>query len=217
MKERLVGAAVLVAIAVWLVPWVLDGPEGEVETPGSSLQLPSAEEPMPMRTQTLRLGDAPESTAETEAPPAVTLPRRDTAGRGERDQATEPARTAETLLTRRLRAEPEPTRRGRGSARECRTGCGGADARADYSGEAAGGSDGRLDGATRQLQRGSQRAAARTARRNLRLQGRGFELSKRRADVVSRARRPSADASRGRCRGFVATGSWTDARVVAAR
>ena len=27
LKERLVGAAVLVAIAVWLIPWVLDGPE----------------------------------------------------------------------------------------------------------------------------------------------------------------------------------------------
>ena len=51
LKERLVGAAVLVAIAVWLIPWVLDGPEAGLETPGSSLQLPAAEEPMPMRTQ----------------------------------------------------------------------------------------------------------------------------------------------------------------------
>ena len=54
LKERLVGAAVLVAIAVWLIPWVLDGPDGSTEAPPSSLQLPSAEEPMPMRTQTLR-------------------------------------------------------------------------------------------------------------------------------------------------------------------
>jgi DedD protein len=63
LKERLVGAAVLVAIAVWLFPWVLDGPEGGAEPPASSLQLPSAEEPMPMRTQTLKLGDAPEPSA----------------------------------------------------------------------------------------------------------------------------------------------------------
>jgi DedD protein len=64
LKERLVGAAVLVAIAVWLIPWVLDGPEGPLETNGSALQLPAAEEPMPMRTQTLRLGDAAEPSAE---------------------------------------------------------------------------------------------------------------------------------------------------------
>ena len=70
LKERLVGAAVLVAIAVWLIPWVLDGPEGGTESPASSLQLPPAEEPMPMRTQTLKLGDAPEPSAGS----AVTSP-----------------------------------------------------------------------------------------------------------------------------------------------
>ena len=64
LKERLVGAAVLVAIAVWLIPWVLDGPEGPLEKNGSALQLPAAEEPMPMRTQTLRLGDAAEPNVE---------------------------------------------------------------------------------------------------------------------------------------------------------
>jgi DedD protein len=71
LKERLVGAAVLVAIAVWLIPWVLDGPEGGAETPASSLQLPSAEEPMPMRTQTLKLGDAPEASADSAPAPAT--------------------------------------------------------------------------------------------------------------------------------------------------
>ena len=71
LKERLVGAAVLVAIAVWLIPWVLDGPEAGVEPNVSSLQLPAAEEPMPMRTQTLRLGDAAEAD-ETAKPAAVT-------------------------------------------------------------------------------------------------------------------------------------------------
>jgi DedD protein len=74
LKERLVGAAVLVAIGVWLIPWVLDGPEAPVETSANSLQLPAAEEPMPMRTQTLRLGDAAEPVADespaAEPPPA---------------------------------------------------------------------------------------------------------------------------------------------------
>jgi DedD protein len=69
LKERLVGAAVLVAIAVWLIPWVLDGPEAGLEAPGTSLQLPAAEEPTPMRTQTLRLGDTPEPSVEPAATP----------------------------------------------------------------------------------------------------------------------------------------------------
>jgi DedD protein len=51
----------LVAIGVWLIPWVLDGPEAPLDTGASSLQLPVAEEPMPMRTQTLRLGEPEES------------------------------------------------------------------------------------------------------------------------------------------------------------
>jgi DedD protein len=72
LKERLVGAAVLVAIAVWLIPWVLDGPEAPLESGASSLQLPAAEEPMPMRTQTLRLGDAPEEPED--APATVAAP-----------------------------------------------------------------------------------------------------------------------------------------------
>ena len=76
LKERLVGAAVLIAIAVWLIPWVLDGPEAPVEATGGSLQLPAAEEPMPMRTQTLRLGDAAEPS--TESPPsAAAAPQED--------------------------------------------------------------------------------------------------------------------------------------------
>jgi DedD protein len=70
LKERLVGAAVLVAIGVWLIPWVLDGPENPPDAGANSLQLPAVEEPMPMRTQTLRLGEADEPAAET--PPRAT-------------------------------------------------------------------------------------------------------------------------------------------------
>jgi DedD protein len=74
LKERLVGAAVLVAIAVWLIPWVLDGPESGVETAASALTLPAAEEPLPMRTQTLRLGDAPPPTPAAREAPATRSP-----------------------------------------------------------------------------------------------------------------------------------------------
>jgi DedD protein len=71
LKERLVGAAVLVAIGVWLIPWVLDGPESPLDSSASSLRLPAAEEPMPMRTQTLRLGDTAAETADESVPPAA--------------------------------------------------------------------------------------------------------------------------------------------------
>jgi DedD protein len=98
LKERLVGAAVLVAIAVWLIPWVLDGPEAGLETPAGSLQLPAAEEPMPMRTQTLRLGDTPEPSAETAATPPATPPIANTVA------DTTPASTDEPKVT-----EAEPT------------------------------------------------------------------------------------------------------------
>lgn len=69
LKERLVGAAVLVAIGVWLIPWVLDGPENTSENSTSSLQLPAAEEPVPMRTQTLRIGSPAEQQAAAPAAP----------------------------------------------------------------------------------------------------------------------------------------------------
>ena len=109
MKERLIGAAVLVAIAVWLVPWVLDGPESGVETPAGSLQLPSAEEPMPMRTQTLRLGgDAPESAAE--APPPAASPPAATPPAEASETPAEPAHTAESAAEPEVANEPEPTR-----------------------------------------------------------------------------------------------------------
>jgi DedD protein len=71
LKERLVGAAVLVAIGVWLIPWVLDGPENPIESGPASLQLPAAQEPVPMRTQTLKLGEPPPA-AQPEA--AVVIP-----------------------------------------------------------------------------------------------------------------------------------------------
>jgi cell division septation protein DedD len=51
---------------------VLDGPEAPLETNANSLQLPAAEEPMPMRTQTLRLGDDAEPATEQ---PAATPPQ----------------------------------------------------------------------------------------------------------------------------------------------
>jgi DedD protein len=111
LKERLVGAAVLVAIAVWLIPWVLDGPEAPLESGGSSLQLPAAEEPMPMRTQTLRLGDAPESGSAAPSPVAPTPPPAEPVAAAEPPPATPAAVTedepAETPAVAAVRPESE--------------------------------------------------------------------------------------------------------------
>jgi DedD protein len=83
LKERLIGAAVLVALGVWLIPWVLDGPEPEAPDPATALNLPVPDEPLPVRRQTLRVGegadtaDAPQAEAEPppELPPAPLEPR----------------------------------------------------------------------------------------------------------------------------------------------
>jgi DedD protein len=68
LKERLVGAAVLVAIGAWLIPWVLDGPEqiGQPAATALDLPVPSAENP-PIRTETVRL-DRRESPAASPSP-----------------------------------------------------------------------------------------------------------------------------------------------------
>lgn len=68
LKERLVGAAVLVAIGAWLIPWVLDGPE-QISQPAATaldLPVPSAENP-PIRTETVVL-DRRESPAASALP-----------------------------------------------------------------------------------------------------------------------------------------------------
>ena len=118
LKERLVGAAVLVAIAVWLIPWVLDGPEGPLETSGSSLQLPAAEEPMPMRTQTLRLGDAAEPSTEpaiVAAPPPAAEPLppsaapADAAAQTAVEPAVQAAPPSDAPVIAATRPEPERT------------------------------------------------------------------------------------------------------------
>jgi DedD protein len=109
LKERLVGAAVLIAIAVWLIPWVLDGPEAPVEATGGSLQLPAAEEPMPMRTQTLRLGDAAEPS--TELPSSADSSRQaDQPLEAAAPPAETPSETsapAEAPVVAAVRSEPE--------------------------------------------------------------------------------------------------------------
>jgi DedD protein len=60
LKERLIGAAVLVALGVWLIPWLLDGRREQVEldTSSSAVRLPAPDGPLPVRKQTLSLDAA---------------------------------------------------------------------------------------------------------------------------------------------------------------
>lgn len=58
VKERIVGAAVLVALGVWLIPWVLDGPDETIDVPEAAapgLTLQSPDEAAPRRTETIEL------------------------------------------------------------------------------------------------------------------------------------------------------------------
>jgi DedD protein len=64
LKERLIGAAVLVALGVWLIPLILDGPRIDPNSESAGLELPGAGEPAPLRTQTIRLDEPAEAPGE---------------------------------------------------------------------------------------------------------------------------------------------------------
>ena len=82
VKERLVGAAVLVALGVWLIPWVLGGPEDAAGPPDttSPLTLPSVTDTTPVRTETIELDpgaslgeSAPDAEETATEPTAVAI------------------------------------------------------------------------------------------------------------------------------------------------
>jgi cell division septation protein DedD len=61
LKERLIGAAVLVALGVWLIPLLLDGPDDGAEDGPVSLQLPiPGVQSAPVRTEVVDLNAARE-------------------------------------------------------------------------------------------------------------------------------------------------------------
>jgi DedD protein len=95
LKERLIGAAVLVALGVWLIPWLLDGrkEQVELETSSSAVRLPAPDTPLPVRTQTLNV-DAAKSE------PPASEPHQDAA-----EPASAPPAVTETVVAA---AEPAP-------------------------------------------------------------------------------------------------------------
>jgi DedD protein len=78
LKERLIGAAVLVALGVWLIPWLLDGGVRTPESALPTLELPAEADATPVRAQTIRLSQgratttAPAQTAGVTDTPAAT-------------------------------------------------------------------------------------------------------------------------------------------------
>ena len=69
LKERLIGAAVLVALAFWLIPWALNGPDPTEEADvRETLELPAAQgSSAPVRTQTVHLDENRTPAAQIEA------------------------------------------------------------------------------------------------------------------------------------------------------
>ena len=68
LKERLVGAAVLVTLGVWFIPWLLDGPGQTSRDESDTLQLPLPADAAPLRSQTITLDNDRE-------PPTPTVSR----------------------------------------------------------------------------------------------------------------------------------------------
>jgi DedD protein len=110
LQERLVGAAVLVALGVWLIPWVLDG-SSQVERPDTqaiALKLPAPEDAgdTVLRRQTIELSGnrgAALKTGADEAVPAGRAAEQTSAPAPESQpsensvaQSSMPARTATT-------------------------------------------------------------------------------------------------------------------------
>lgn len=74
LKERVVGAAVLVGLGVWLIPWFLDGPEQSVGTEPDVLELPRQTDASALRHQIITLNsdrDLPVSVAQTNSETAL--------------------------------------------------------------------------------------------------------------------------------------------------
>ena len=206
LKERLIGAAVLVALGVWLIPWVLDGKKEQVELDGSdaALRLPTPEEALPVRSQTLSLDEPepfasePDSTqavaaaatpsaqppANDEPPPAA--PAHDEPVIARADVAAPAASEPPAVVPPKQTVAPQSVAAAAPPAR---------------APPAPHGRERRLGRAARQLRRAGEREAPCATREHLWLQARSLEPSIERPRNVPRASRPLCDACASRCHG----------------
>jgi DedD protein len=93
LQERLIGAGVLVALGVWLIPWVLDGsaPSRPEQSEQARLQLPVPEQAQraPIRRETIELGGNSGAGLKTASETA------ERSGTGPSKQVGEPQRNAD--------------------------------------------------------------------------------------------------------------------------
>lgn len=99
VKERIVGAAVLVALGVWLIPLVLDGPgdDAPASPPVAALDLSNGEAELPIRTETVEL--APRSAGAEPAADQGAAPAADE-GAAPAEPADDDSAAAETASAR---------------------------------------------------------------------------------------------------------------------
>jgi DedD protein len=101
LKERIVGATVIVALGIIVIPWLLDGPAQSPRPVEQALELPPAEQPG--RTYTIPLDPAAGPPVQIESgTDAQPLPSRPGAGAVQRPSPEPPAEPV-------VRPEPRPT------------------------------------------------------------------------------------------------------------
>lgn len=108
VKERIVGAAVLVALGVWLIPWILDGPDDVVQELAAlpEIELPAAEPIAPFRSEDLTPErPAPDVAADQAEPRSEPVAAANDAATPEPQSAPPPAAIASAV-------EPPPDRSG---------------------------------------------------------------------------------------------------------
>lgn len=110
LKERLVGAVVVVALGVVLIPLLLDGPSGPAGTRSIGLELPAPESES--RTHTIRLGEPREQPPVARPAPSTPVERSPDRGSVSRvpSPAPEKAPTSTKAESRPAPAAPAPVR-----------------------------------------------------------------------------------------------------------
>jgi DedD protein len=118
VKERIVGAAIIVALGVWLIPMVLDGPDDATDAiQGADTEiLPAASNTAPLRTETVELDPAPaerepaDRDAVSEAEPVALVPPSPETGSSASHEAAGPPERTETAAAEPPAAEPPAAR-----------------------------------------------------------------------------------------------------------
>ncbi len=92
LKERLVGAVVIVIIGVIVIPWLLDGPDESATPLERSLNLPPQAESQGRRV-TIPVGGSPQTPTAQPAPPPVTRVRPEAGSVRRPAEGADPAQT----------------------------------------------------------------------------------------------------------------------------